>query len=68
VNRAEHVEQIGEGVQHATGIEISEAEHTAIGAAGVIGKDGLQRRMSLRGCPPLLSGKAGDADHSDLAV
>jgi hypothetical protein len=68
MNRAEDVEQIRKTVQDAAGIEIPETEHAAIRAARVVRKDGFQRRMSLRGRAPLFSGKAGDADHSDLAV
>ena len=55
-------------MQDPAGIEVAESEHAAIRTAGVVGKDGLQRGMSLRGRAPLFAGIAGDADHPDLAV
>ena len=68
MDRAEHIEQIGERVQHPTGIEVPESEHAAVCAARVVRKDGFQRGMSLRGRTPLFAGIARNADHSDLAV
>src|SRR5947209_874847 len=68
MDRAEDVEQIREGVQDATGIEVAESEHAAIRAARVVRKDRFQRRMSLRGGAPLLAGVPRDADHPDLAI
>src|SRR5262249_10235790 len=68
INPAKDVEEIRERLQDAARIEVEKAEHAAIGAARVVGKDGLQCGMPLCGRAPLLAGIARDADHSDLAV
>src|SRR5580704_12932640 len=39
MDRAEHVEQIGKGVQDSAGVEVAESEHAAIGTARIVWKD-----------------------------
>ena len=68
VDGREVIHQIAEGMQHAARIFLAEAAELAVGAARVVGEDGLELwRLLARGVK-LLGSERADADHADIAV
>ena len=56
------------GVENVTEFVAVQAEAAVRQIANDYPYEDHEGGVSLRGCTPLLSGKSGDADHSDLAV
>ncbi len=44
-------------MNHATRVEVAKSKHAAVGAAGIVWEDGLERGVPLRGRTPLFPSK-----------
>ena len=59
---------VGHRLDHAAGMLVPEAFQAAVAPTGIQGKDGFERRVPLRGRPPLLGRKGREPDHADISV